>query len=68
MQIQTIWRDSKHSNANLKTIGSIRMQIQTIRKSFKAFEHKSEPFEKDSKDSNANSNHLIGIRMQIQIS
>ena len=34
------------------------MQIWTIRKGFKAFEFKLEPFERDSKSSNANLKHL----------
>ena len=45
------------------------MQIKTIRKGFKAFESKFEPFKRDSKDLKANLNHSKGIwsiRMQIQ--
>ena len=50
-------RDSKHS----KVIRSIRMQIRTIRKEFKACEWKFEEFESDSKYCNENSNHLKGF-------
>ena len=64
-------QDRKVSNANakhLKGIRSIRMQIKTIRKGFKAFESKFEPFERDSKDLKANLNHSKGIRsIRIQI-
>ena len=42
---------------------SIRMQILTIRKGFKAFECKFEPFEPNFKDLNA----ILNIRMQILI-
>ena len=64
--------DSKYSNENSNNsilIRSIQMQIPTIRKGFKAFECKFEPFERDSKHSNANSNNSKGIqsiRMQIR--
>ena len=40
MQIQPFERDSKHSNAisnHSKGIGSIRIQIRTIRKGIEAF-------------------------------
>ena len=65
MQIRTIRKDSKHSNANLnhsKGIRSIWMQIRTIQKGFKAFKCKFEMFERDPKYSNTNSNYSKGIR------
>ena len=44
------------------------MQILTIRKGFKAFESKFEPFETDLKHSNANSNNSKGFwRILIEI-
>ena len=61
----TLSKGLKHSNANsnhLKGIQSIQIQILTIRKGFKAFECKFEPFESDSKHSNAKSNHSNQIR------
>ena len=51
MQIRTIRRDSKHSNANSnqsKVFQSIRIQTRAIRKGFEAFECKFEVFESDS--------------------
>ena len=51
--------DSKHSIANSnnsKGIHSIRMQIRTIQKGFKAFEFKFEPFK-----------GIQSIRMEIRI-
>ena len=66
MQIQQFERDSKRSNAisnHSKGIGSIRIQIRTIRKGLEAFEFKFEPFESDSKNSNANSKNSKAIRI-----
>ena len=54
--------DSNPNSNHSKGIRSIRMQIRTTRKGFKAFECKFEPLERDSKHSNANSNHSKGIR------
>ena len=54
-----------NANSNdLKGILNNPMQIRTIRKGFKAFEAKFEPFQMDSKHSNANPNlnHSKGIR------
>ena len=65
MQIQPFERDSKLSNAisnHSKGIGSIRIQIRTIRKGFEAFECKFEKFERDTKHSNV----IRSIRMQIR--
>ena len=70
-EIRSIWRllltferDSKNTNANsnhLKGILNNPMQIRTIRKGFKAFEAKFEPFERDSNHSNAHSNNSKGF-------
>ena len=46
----------------MNEIRTIRMQILTIRKAFKAFKCKFELFEQDSTHWKANSNHLKGIR------
>ena len=49
---------SNHS----KGIRSLPMQIQTIKKAFKTFESKFEPYKRDSRNSNQKSNHSKGIQ------
>ena len=61
IQIQTIWKDSKHSNVNSNHSKGSRI----IWKGFEGFKSK---FERDSKHSNENSNHSKGVRtIQFQI-
>ena len=64
MQIRTIRKGFKHSNANSnlsKGVRNIRMQIRNKRNGFETFESKFKPFEKHAKHSNANSNHSKGV-------
>ena len=63
MQILTIRkRDSKHWNANSKHSKMIR----TIRKTFEAFQCKSEAFERDLKHSNGHSKIFVAIEWKFE--